>query len=265
MSAAAKAQKLAAFQKQAEQKAKELESELGGLAEKVKQTEGQLAQAKAEQGKLAAQARNLAQEKEALGSELKGAKERLDAKKNLVAQIQKNFAKAGIKAGIDAGTGDVIIDFGDEYFDTGKADLKNGMVARLNKLIPTYTKSLFEDPKTAEKIANVEIIGFASSTFKGKYVNPKSLKPENQEAINYNLRLSFNRANSIFRHIFDPTKLSYENQKKLLPMVKVVGRGFLPDGVSEKELPEDMPEKEFCAKYNCKKSQRVIVKFNLKE
>ena len=33
--------------------------------------------------------------------------------------------------------------------------LKTGMLARLNRLIPTYSKSLFEDPKTAEKISNV--------------------------------------------------------------------------------------------------------------
>lgn len=265
LSAAAKAQKLAAFQKQAEAKAKELESQLGGLSGKVKETEQQLAQAKAEQGKLAAQARDLAQQKDALGSELKTAQERLNARKNLVDQIKKNFANAGIKAQVDGGTGDVVIDFGEEYFDTGSAQLKEAMVKTLNKLIPAYSKSLFQDPKTAEKISNVEIIGFASSTYKGKYVNPKSLKSDNQEAINYNLRLSFNRANSIFRHIFDPTKLSYENQKKLLPMVKVVGRGFLPEGVTEKDLPEDMPEKEFCAKFNCKKSQRVMVRFNLKE
>lgn len=265
LGAAAKAAKLAAFQKQSEEKAKELEAELGGLSGKVKETERQLAQAQAAQGKLAEQARDLAQQKEALGSELKSARERLDAKKNLISQIQKNFASSGIKAKVDSGTGDVVIDFGEEYFDTGSAQLKESMVKTLNKLVPTYSKSLFEDPKTAEKISNVEIIGFASSTYKGKYVNPKSLKSENQEAINYNLRLSFNRANAIFRHIFDPQKLSYDNQKKLLPMVKVVGRGFLPDGVTEKELPEDMPEKDFCEKYNCKKSQRVIVKFNLKE
>ncbi len=265
MSAAAKAQKMAAYQKQSEQKAKELESELGGLASKVADAEKQLSDAKTTQGKLEQKTRELAQQKEVLGSALSKANERLDAKKNLISQIQKNFARAGIKAQVDGGTGDVTIDFGDEYFDTGSANLKDAMVSTLNKLIPAYSKSLFEDPKTAAKISNVEIVGFASSTYKGKYVNPSSLKSDNQAAINYNLRLSFNRANEIFKHIFNPSKLSYENQKKLLPMVKVVGRGFLPDGTSEKDLPEDMPEKEFCSKYNCKKSQRVIVKFNLKE
>ena len=253
-------------QMQAElEQSKQLEAQLSGLATKVKETEGKLSSAKAEQSKLEARTRELAQEKNALGSELQKAQEVINAKKNLISQLQKNFAGAGIKAKVDSGTGDVTIDFGEEYFDTGSSELKSGMVATLNKLIPAYSKSLFQDPKTAAKISNVEIVGFASSTFKGKYVNPSSLNPANQEAINYNLRLSFSRANAIFKHIFNPAKLSYENQKRLLPMVKVVGRGFLPDGVKDKDLPEDMPEKVFCEKYNCKKSQRVIVKFNLKE
>lgn len=208
-----------------------------------------------------------AQEQNAqLGGQLAEANEKLNAKNKLIGQLQNNFSKAGVRAKVDKGTGDVMIDFGEEYFETGSSNMKPRMVSTLNQLIPNYTKSIFQDAKVADQIASIEIIGFASSTYKGKYVNPSSLKPENQAAINYNLRLSFSRANSIFKHIFDPAKLSYPNQKKLLPLVKVVGRGFLPEGRNiAQELPEQMPESQFCAKYNCKKAQRVIIKFNLKD
>jgi hypothetical protein len=258
LSAAAKAKKLEAFGKQADARAASLEGELSGLAGKVRSAEEQL------QAANAAKARTLASLEETSG-ELKQARDLLAVKKNLIDQIQKNFAKNGVKAAVDPKTGDVTIDFGEEYFESGRADLKPGMLKALKTMMPTYSKSLFENAQTAEKIANVEIIGFASSTYRGKYVNPSSLKPENQEAINYNLKLSFDRANSIFKHIFDPKKMSYENQKRLLPMVKVVGRGFLPEGANVKDMPDDMPESEFCKKYNCNKAQRVIIKFNLKE
>ncbi len=279
ISAAAKAKKLEAFKVLADRRAQELEGELSDLVGKVRSAQNQLAGARAEKNRtlasleaaqaekaeISAQNASLSQQKNALGSELKKTRELLAVKKNLISQMQRNFAKQGIKAQVDAASGDVTLDFGDEYFDTGSAQLKPGMISSLKKLFPTYSKSLFEDPKTAEKISNIEIIGFASSTYKGRYVNPSSLKAENQEAISYNLNLSFNRANSIFKYIFDPSKMQYEHQKRLLSMVKVVGRGFLPAGLDAQSIPDDMPEAQFCKKYKCQKAQRVIVKFNLKD
>jgi myosin heavy subunit len=283
LSAKAKRKKLEELK--ARQEAK-LKKQLASLSSKINQTEeqlneanqelqGTLAKAEAAQKKLADAQRDLASAESSkkalegkakeLNSELASAKSKLNAKKKLVDQIKRNFKAAGIKAQVDEKTGDVTIDFGDEYFDTGKARLKPGMVEKLKKLIPAYSQSLFENQETAKRISNIEIIGFASSTYGGKYVNPASLKPENQKAINYNLKLSFDRANSIFSHIFDPSKMSYKNQKKLLPMVKVVGRGFLPEGKEAREIPDNMPQKEFCKKFNCKKAQRVMIKFNLKD
>jgi len=208
---------------------------------------------------------DLKKQNQGLGEELGRAKELAEAKKKLVNNIKENFRKAGIKADVDDKTGDVYLSFGDDYFDSGSANLKDSMQRRLEKFIPQYSNSLFSDPKTAENIASVEIIGFASSTYKGRYVNPMSLKPEDKEAVDYNLKLSFSRANSIFKHIFDPNKLQYQHQKDLLPLVKVVGRGYLPEGRSPAEIPSGISDKEFCKKYNCAKAQKVIIKFNLKE
>ena len=265
LSAQARAAKLAAFQAQAEAKARDLEGKVGVLNGKIKQTEGELAEAEKAKGRFVASINDLKKEKADLSDDLARTREIANARKNLANRIKDNFKQAGIKADVDEKTGEVTLAFGDEYFETGSSKLNPKMEQTLNRFIPIYAGSLFKDPKTAEKIANVEIVGFASSTFKGKYVNPTSLAPKDQEAINYNLKLSFGRANAIFKHIFNPEKLSYEHQKDLLPMVKVVGRGFLPEGVEAKSLPSEISEEQFCKKFNCKKAQRVVVKFNLKD
>jgi hypothetical protein len=279
LSARQRAEKLAQFSAEVQKKSKELESKLGVLKGKISETEGQLEKAQKDKAQFVASIDDLKKEKtvleeknkglsadkESLSGDLKRAQEMINARKNLSKELAENFKKANIKATVDEKTGDVTLDFGDDYFDSGSANLSETMQKRLNKLFPEYTRGLFKDPKTAAKISNVEIIGFASSTYKGKYVNPTSLKPEDQEAVNYNLKLSFSRANSIFKHVFNTDKLKFDNQQKLLPLIKVVGRGFLPEGVDAKEIPDDISEKEFCKTYNCKKAQRVIIKFNLKD
>lgn len=262
---AAKAAKEAEFRRKAEGEANALKGALAGLSGKMGEAERALKDAKDREGKLAGAVAGLQKENQGLSQDLGRAKEVAEAKRKLVANIRENFRKAGIKADVDDKTGDVFLSFGDDYFESGRADLKDSMQRRLEKFIPQYSNSLFSDPKTAENIASVEIIGFASSTYKGRYVNPMSLKAEDKEAVDYNLKLSFSRANSIFKHIFDPNKLQYQHQRDLLPLVKVVGRGYLPDGRSPAEIPSGMPEKDFCKKFNCAKAQKVIIKFNLKE
>ncbi|MAE57477.1 MAG: microtubule-binding protein, partial [Halobacteriovorax sp.] len=158
-----------------------------------------------------------------------------------------------------------ILAFGQNYFDTGKANLKGGMQKTLNKFVPIYAKSLFQDPNIAKKIKSVDVIGFASPTYRGKYVNPNSLDPKDKKAIEYNLDLSYRRARSIFDHMFDTRKLKFEDQKKLLPLVKVSAKSFF-SGNKDRRMPAStMSRREFCKKYDCKKEQRVIIKFDLNE
>jgi chromosome segregation ATPase len=188
-----------------------------------------------------------------------------NARQTLAKALTDQFAKAGMKGNVDGRTGEVTLDFGGEYFDTGSTNLKPKMMMTLDKFIPIYARSLFSDPKLADKIANVEVVGFASSTYKGKYVNPTSTSTGDKEAIEYNLKLSFGRANSIFKHVLNQGKLSDAEREKLLPLMKVVGRGYLPEGKTPADIPTGMPEKDFCAKYNCQKAQKVVVKFNMKD
>ena len=117
----------------------------------------------------------------------------------------------------------------------------------------------------AKKIKSVDVIGFASPTYRGKYVNPNSLDPKDKKAIEYNLDLSYRRARSIFDHMFDTRKLKFEDQKKLLPLVKVSAKSFFSGNKDGRMPASNMSRREFCKKYDCKKEQRVIIKFDLNE
>lgn len=242
-----------------------LKSEVGRAKGEADQLKGQLADAQKEHGRYLAAIDQLNKDKAGLSGDLKRATELANAKKALAKKIADNLAKNGIKAGVDGKTGDVTIQFGDEYFDTGRADLKPNMKDVLKKFVPTYSKSLLEDEKIAKEISSVEIVGFSSPTYKGKYVDPKSLAEHDRAAVSYNLDLSFNRAKSIFNYMFDKKNMTYQYQKDMLPLVKVTGRSFLAEGVQGRDIASGLDMKDYCAKYNCEKSQKVIIRFNLKD
>ena len=119
--------------------------------------------------------------------------------------------------------------------------------------------------KVAKEISSVEIIGFSSPTYKGRYVDPQSLDENDRAAVSYNLDLSYNRAKSIFSYIFDKKSMTYQHQKDLLPLVKVTGRSFLAEEVKGRDIASGLDIKDYCAKHNCEKSQKVIIRFNLKD
>jgi myosin heavy subunit len=212
-----------------------------------------------------------AQEKDAmLGREIEGLKGSLadaQARANARAKLSKEIAQAlknaGVEADVNPNTGDVTISFGKDFFDSGSAQLKGSMAEVLRKFVPKYSESLFKDKKIAEKITSVEIVGFASPTYKGKYIDPLSLNSEDQKAAKYNLDLSFQRARSIFDYMFDTKKIEYSNQKQLLSLVKVSGRSFFTEGRSPAGVTPGMDQKEFCKQVDCKKAQKVIIKFNM--
>jgi myosin heavy subunit len=137
-----------------------------------------------------------------LKGELADAQARADARAKLSREIAAALKKAGVEADVNPNTGDVVVSFGKDYFDSGSSNLKPTMADVLKKFIPKYSESLFKDPKIASKITSVDIIGFASPTYKGKYIDPQSLDSEDQNAAKYNLDLSYNRARAIFDYMF---------------------------------------------------------------
>lgn len=235
MGAAERAAKEAAYRAGVAKKERELAGRIAGLSDKLAGTEGELARAKAE----------------------------IDARKNAAKEIKDAFARAGVKADVDGQTGDVTLDFGDHYFETGRAEIKPEMAAILRKAIPIYAKSLMENRKIAGKLESVEIVGFASPTYKGRVIDPKSMDPEDRKAAEYNMDLSYQRARSIYQYVFDQDKLKFTHQKDVRNLVKVSGKSFFEaNRVADRDIASESVG-SFCKKYDCKKSQRVLIKFNV--
>ncbi|MBK9324184.1 MAG: microtubule-binding protein [Bdellovibrionaceae bacterium] len=233
MGAAERARREGEFKSAMAAKEKELGSKLEALGGKLANTEGQLAKAKAE----------------------------IEARKGVAEEVRKGFAKAGIKADVDMESGDVVLDFGQAYFDSDSDHLKNEMKSVLEKAVPIYSKSIFGNPKISDKISAVEIIGFASPTYKGRFIDPKSSKPEDKQAIKYNMDLSYRRANAIFGYVLDDNNMQFQHQKELVSLMKVSGRSFLEVmNINNRNVANAV---EFCKQNDCKKAQRVIIRFNV--
>lgn len=242
---------------------KAFEKELGaqklGAAERAKR-EGEFKQ-RAEQKERDLQNKIAGLSKD-LGSkdkELRKALEERDLRKDVAKEIKKGFEKAGVKADIDLQTGEVMLDFGDSYFESGSAKLNEDMKSILEKAMPVYAKSLFGNDKVKGKISAVEIVGFASPTYKGKYVDPNSSAKNDKQALKYNMDLSYQRAKSIFTHIIDDKTMEFDHQKDMFPVMKVSGRSFL----EVMKVKNVSPGVDFCKVNDCKKSQRVIIRFGM--
>ena len=201
---------------------------------------------------------NLADTSKNLDDALKMAQRRKDIAK----RIKDNFNKHGINADVDGDTGDVILDFGNNYFETDSHTLKPGMESVIRKAIPVYAKSLFGNQSLSPLITSVEIIGFASPTYAGKPVDPTTLSASNRIAVNYNLDLSYRRARSIFEYVFDTNKINFTYQNRMVHLINVTGRSFFSERIDPKDTG-GLTIEEFCGQYNCMKSQRVIIKFGL--
>ncbi len=234
--------------------------QLGQVAGELGKTKGQLGQLSGELGKAKGELGQAKGQIGQLSGELAVAKANADARKAIAQRMREGFAKAGVKADIDDRTGEVVINFGDVYFANDSAELKTKMKDVLQKAMPEYSKALFGDAKLRDKITSVEIIGFSSPTYQGKYVDPKSLDPNVRKAVDYNLDLSYKRARAIFQHIFDDQKMNFSYQKDLLPLIKVTGRSFLAEKMDKNN--RNPTSKNFCDVHDCRKAQRVIIKFS---
>lgn len=233
MDAAERARREGEFRAAAARKEAEMQGKIAGLSGRLKDTEGALAKAR----------------------------EEMDARREIAREIKKGFERAGVKADIDMQTGEVVLDFGDSYFDSDSANLKPQMKDVIERAMPAYSKSLFGNAKIASKITNVEIVGFASPTYKGRFVDPRSSKPEDKAALKYNMDLSYRRANSIFNYLVNNKDGEFAHQQDLLALMKVSGRSFLE--VMKVQGRNPTSAAEFCKVNDCKKAQKVIVRFSM--
>lgn len=229
----------------------EIEKAKGEYAGMLKGLKGELGKSKQEAaGRIAG-----------LQGQLARAQAELEARKSVAGEIKKGLAAAGVKADVDMETGDVVLDFGQTYFDSDSANLKVQMKAIIEKAMPIYSKSLFGNPKVSDKISAVEVVGFASPTYQGRFIDPMSPKPEDKTALKYNMDLSYRRANSIFSYLIDGKNGQFSHQKELIAKMKVSGRSFLE--VMNVQNRNIATAEEFCRQNDCKKAQRVIIRFSM--
>lgn len=260
MTAAEKAAAEAGMRQRLAEAEKEMNSKIAGLQDSLDGTKRRLASAERQYGDSIGQ---LQKTNQSLQRDLNASVNKLNAQKRLAAQLKANLRAAGVDAEVDPRTGDLTISFGDEYFDTGSATLKPGMIAVVRKMMPVYAKSLFENAEIARKLDTVEVVGFASPTFQGRVVDPQSMDSRDRAAVNYNMDLSYRRAKSIFDFAFDRKKIAFEKQKDLLPLVKVSGRSYLT--ADRAPAAKGGADADYCANNNCQKHQIVVIRFTLKE
>ncbi len=189
-------------------------------------------------------------------------------RKQIASSLASRLKDKGIIADVNKSTGDVTVRFTNAYFDYNSSELKDVMKKELETFIPIYASSLFENKKHKDSISSVEIVGSASPSFKGKYVNPRAIASEDEKnAMNYNLDLSYRRAKKIFEHTFLSRKFDFEHKSEMIPLIKVTGTGYLQAMEELKEYPADKQDKSkgFCGQYDCHEFQKVTLRFNLKD
>ncbi len=189
-------------------------------------------------------------------------------RKEIASSLASRLKEKGIIADVNKSNGDVTVRFTNAYFEYNSSELKDVMKKELESFIPIYASSLFENKKYASSISSVEIVGSASPSFKGKYVNPRAIASEDEKnAMNYNLDLSYRRAKKIFEHTFLSRKFDFEHKSEMIPLIKVTGTGYLQAMEELKEYPADKQDKAkgFCGQYDCHEFQKVTLRFNLKD
>ncbi len=189
-------------------------------------------------------------------------------RKEIAGSLAAKLKEKGIFADVNKSTGDVTVRFTNAYFEYNSSVLKEEMKKELESFIPIYAQSLFENKKFAASISSVEIVGSASPSFKGHYVNPRAMASDDEKnAMNYNLDLSYRRAKKIFEHAFLSKSFDYDHKGEMIPLIKVTGTGYLQAMEELTELPPEKQDKKkgFCGQYDCQAFQKVTLRFNLKD
>lgn len=234
----------------------ELNGELSKLQDSVSEGESKYQSAKA----------SLAQANAALEKGLSGSDPAAYHEHVLIRKLQENFDKYGMGSSVNGKTGEVTISFGNVYFDTGKAILKPQMKQALEKMMPVYAESLFSDPELSKFISTVDIIGYASPTYKFQDIGPDIKSVKRKAALQYNLDLSYKRARAIFEYVFGNTKLRFKYQDAFLRLVKVSSRSYLEeDNLDFLKKKGAVSSQEFCKRVDCNKSQKAVIKFRINQ
>jgi len=192
-------------------------------------------------------------------------KERQEAQKvreQIVDNLLENFKDSDDEVvNIDEKTGKVRINFQESYFVRGSSELSDSMKDLLRVMIPKYAKSIYENEGAAKQVESLKISGLTSPIFRGKYFDIGDTSPEGEEAREYNLKLSNDRALAMYGFIFDSDEMGdYEHRAQLKADLGIEALGYRTATPVPIEL---VGQKATCIEYDCKKEQASILEFKL--
>ena len=258
--AEAAAQELA--KRAAQEAAEETEREVLRTAKQQAESEVEAEHAKELQQQLA----QLEAQKEAeLKPFLDAERERQEAQKvreQIVDNLLENFRDSEDgDVDIDQKTGRVRINFQESYFVRGSAELSDSMKDLLRVMIPKYAKSIYENEGAAKQVESLKISGLTSPIFRGKYFDINDTSPEGEEAREYNLKLSNDRALAMYNFIFDEAEMGdYRYRAQLKADLGIEALGYRTATPVPIHL---VGKKAVCLEYDCKKEQASILEFKL--
>ncbi|MBL7713885.1 MAG: hypothetical protein JNL01_00370 [Bdellovibrionales bacterium] len=163
----------------------------------------------------------------------------------------------------DAQTGTITLFFDEAFlFGNDQAKVEAATQAKLKKIIPIYSEELFGDEETRREVEKINIIGHASPRYGGKYIKPDENLPE---AYYHNLQLSANRAINIVKYIFGRDFGDFKFKTDFRARVNAQGASFSqPISHRDPASAKNDPEYGKCGHYDCKRSRRVVISFELK-
>lgn len=125
----------------------------------------------------------------------------------IIQALQQQFNEKGINAQVNPETGDITL-LDSILFDVNKSELTADGVAFLQRFIPVYGQTLFQNTEVSDEITRIIIEGHTSSDGTNEY----------------NMALSLRRANSVFDFI---SRHEFMQRDALVQKIQVAGRGFL--------------------------------------
>lgn len=189
-------------------------------------------------------------------------KEAKEARKQIVDNLLENFKDSDDgDVNIDQKTGKVRINFQESYFLRGSSELSGSMKDLLKVMIPKYAKSIYENSSAAKQVESLKISGMTSPIFRGRYFDINDTTEEGEEAYEYNMKLSNDRALAMYNFIFDSEEMGdYDYRARLKADLGISALGYQNAAPVPKEL---VGQRASCLEYDCKKEQASIFEFRL--
>ena len=189
-----------------------------------------------------------------LNDELKDLKDAREQKDRVVSQL-KQLEQKGLGVTDD---GKLILKLDAKSFAYDSSRIEPPLARLLTRVFPKYASTICENQTDCERISELRISGHASPTFQKRYVDPSDTSAGSRYAHDYNIRLSFDRAQAVFNFI--KYEITYPHKKQILKkMTNVSAHGYLKAKVP-KELLGQTADCEI--QYDCDQEQYVVISFN---